>query len=235
MLFSPVALCFITFWHQTKSLFWHMDAGSLDGHLEDVSEVPLQWEPSTTLTPSTQEFLLIWLIYSGLLFCSQSCTAYLSFAGVMIDSFLIFLTELFPADAARSFAVHVEEDARGAWSESSAVSPNSPPDVTFYPSDCSAEWCDVSVSLRSAGTEARAASHICFSQHSSFHLFPESFSIFTCLFCNCHNLIFLSSLHFCPQAGKKYNLHTRLMCDTSASQLDSRSRWINVHCHYPWC
>lgn len=75
--------------------------------------------------------------------------------------------------------------------------------------------------------------HICFSQHSSFHLFPEIFCIFTCLFCNCHSLIFLSSLHFCPEAEKRA-IYTRLICDT-ASHLNSRSRWVNVHRHYPWC
>lgn len=46
--------------------------------------------------------------------------------------------------------------------------------------------------------------HRCFSPslllQSSFHLFPGSVCMFTCMFCNCHSLIFLNSQHFSPPA-----------------------------------
>lgn len=78
-----------------------------------------------TLTLSNQKFLLICLIYSSVLFCSHSYTACVFFYGMMIDSSLIYMTELFPADAAKSFAVHVEEEVHGALvREQCCVSPN---------------------------------------------------------------------------------------------------------------
>lgn len=177
--FFPPASNWIILRHQIKSkfVFWkqHIHAGSLDDCLEDVFEVPLQWKHSTTLTLSTQKFLWICLIYSCVLFCSHSCAACLFFAGMMIDSSLIYMTGLFPADAAESLA----EEVHGAsvW-EQCCVSPNSPPDVTICPSVCRAEWCDVSAFLRSAETQV----HLSFTSPSvSTHLFIYSQRASACL------------------------------------------------------
>lgn len=75
----------------------------------------------------------------------------------MIDSSLIYMTELLPADAAKALRSMLGSKCTMSWSESSAVSVHTwPPDVTICPSVCRAECCVVSTFLQSATGNTRA-------------------------------------------------------------------------------
>lgn len=102
-------LCLMFFRLQTKSKFvfrkQHINGGSVNACHDEAGDAPLQWQRNPTLTLSTQKFLLICLVNSSTPLGFHSHAVCVFLYSIMTDSSLIFVTELFPADAAESFTV----------------------------------------------------------------------------------------------------------------------------------
>lgn len=217
-----------------KSLFWHMDAGSLDGHLEDVSEVPLQWEPSTTdsvrsgipfnLTHLLRHAVLLSVMHSVFILCWCDDWFLFDLPDWIIPCWC--RQELCSACGGGSLRRLVREQRRVAKLTS---------------------WCHIlSIRLRSRMIRCLSFPSISWNRGTNcLSRLLQSALIFSSIPRELlHVYVFvlqLSQPHlfkfsaFLSPSRKKSNLHTHLMCDTLASQLDSRSQWINVHHHYPWC
>lgn len=223
---TPGTICFslsnlyliIFFRHRTESkfIFRKRRAGSLNGRCDDEHDAPARHNFDFVLSE-------IPLNLSHVFLAAHSHAARAFFPGMMIDSSLIYMTEMIPCWCSPEASWRSE--FTGPWWESECcVRPNSPPDVTICPSDCSlsAEWCAASTCLQSAfregggGIEKRAASPLQFSfnHHSSFHLFPQRVCMFIRMFCTCHSFFFLNSRHFRSLAEEMQFPHTHVWCVT---------------------
>lgn len=151
---TPGTICFslsnlyliIFFRHRTESkfIFRKRRAGSLNGRCEDEHDAPARHNFDFVLSE-------IPLNLSHVFLAAHSHAARAFFPGMMIDSSLIYMTEMIPCWCSPEASWRSE--FTGPWWESECcVRPNSPPDVTICPSDCSlsAEWCAASTCLQSA-------------------------------------------------------------------------------------
>lgn len=151
---TPGTICFslsnlyliIFFRHRTESkfIFRKRRAGSLNGRCDDEHDAPARHNFDFVLSE-------IPLNLSHVFLAAHSHAARAFFPGMMIDSSLIYMTEMIPCWCSPEASWRSE--FTGPWWESECcVRPNSPPDVTICPSDCSlsAEWCAASTCLQSA-------------------------------------------------------------------------------------
>ena len=148
---QSVFLSLIYIWSWTGSKFTfrkrYAHAGSINGRGDDEHDAPAR---------NNFDFVLseIPLNLSHVFLAAHSHAARAFFPGMMIDSSLICMTEMIPCWCSLGIFFFfcgglVEERVHRA---ECCVRPNSPPDVTICPSDCSlsAEWCAASTCLQSA-------------------------------------------------------------------------------------
>ena len=214
---SNLYLIFFFFRHRTESkfIFRKQSAGSLNGRCEDEHDAPARHNFDFVLSE-------IPLNLSHVFLAAHSHAARAFFPDMMIDSSLIYMTEIIPRWC--SPEVFFTEASGGASSPGRGGRASAASGRTHLPMSQSvhqtAAWVQSDVlpllafnQLSVGGIEKRAASLLQFSfnHHSSFHLFPQRVCMFIRMFCTCHSFLQKILSIFDPSL-RKCNFHTHVWC-----------------------